>query len=396
MAGFVTLPHITPKEKAFFSPANHERVTQIIKAGKCVNCLKDIPPVYLNIDITWRCNYNCVGCIDGGVVGRDEILKDTCRDMTWDLAADLLAYAQRYKLMGFIIQGGEPLLYPNIDEFLDRSAQAHLVLRLVTNGSQLVRHLDHLIPAFQVPKSVIRVSVNADAAHYATFTRVNAGLHDVLKGIEELAREKAHIVVGTVVFGRNIEQKGLVANIGQIDEIYRSISDAGAQSFILLPGRHPETKEMVPFDKDELDYLDDLSNRQGKTKVILGGRFVVEKEIPACDQVKSYIPCPTALLRIVVGSDGRLFHCTEHRGARDAEIGRISTMAPFTEVWHSEQRVRRQLQFDPRVHCSKITCDRHGINTTVEAARRGYEEFGCPSIIKHVLLDSDESIETFF
>jgi MoaA/NifB/PqqE/SkfB family radical SAM enzyme len=396
MADFVTLPHITPKEKAFFSPANHERVTQIIKAGRCVNCLKDVPPVYLNIDITWRCNYNCIGCIDGGVVGREEIVKDTCRDMSWEMARDLLDYARRYNLLGFIIQGGEPLLYPHIDDFLGCCAQQNLILRLVTNGSQLTRHLEYLIPAFRVPKSVIRVSINANAAHYVAFTRVQADLGDVLKGIEELSKASAHIVVGTVVFGKNIEKKGITANIGQIEDIFSGVSAAGAQAFVLLPGRHPQTKEMVPFEKNELDFLHELSSRKGTTKVILGGRFVVEKEIPACDQVKNYIPCPTALLRIVVGSDGRLFNCTEHRGEPDAEIGRISRLASFLEVWHSEQRVRRQLQFDPREHCSKITCDRHGINATVETARRGYEEFGVPSIIRHVLLDNDESVETFF
>jgi len=396
MADFVASPHITPKEKAFFSPANHKRVTQIIKAGKCVNCLKDIPPVYLNVDITWRCNFDCIGCIDGGVVGRKEIVKDTSLDMDWNLATDLLNYAKGYKLLGFIVQGGEPLLYPQIDKFLDTCAEAQLVLRLVTNGSQLMHHLEHLIPAFKIPKSVIRVSVDADVGHYSAFTRVHSNAHDVLKGIEELAKASAHIIVGTVVFGRNIERKGLVANFNQIKEIYKSVSEAGAQTVILLPGRDPQTKEMVPFEKDELDFLDGISHFQGNTKVVLGGRFVVEKEIPACDQVKNYIPCPTALLRIVVGSDGRLFNCTEHRGARDAEIGRVSPRAPFRKVWHSEQRVRRQLQFDPRVHCSRITCDRHGINTTAETARRGYAEFGCSSIIRHVLLDHDESAEAFF
>jgi hypothetical protein len=269
-------------------------------------------------------------------------------------------------------------------------------LRLVTNGSQLLLHAEHLIPAFRIPKSVIRVSINADEHNYGAFTRVKAQLGTVLAGIEKVAAGGADIVVGSVVFGRNMEQRGVMSNIGQIENILHSVSSAGARALVLLPGRHPETKEMIPFDKDELDFLDELAARRQKTTVILGGRFVVEREIPACDQVKNYVPCPTALLRIVVGSDGRLFHCTEHRGMLDAEIGRVSKVASFLEVWHSEQRVRRQLQFDPRAHCAKITCDRHGINTTVEAARRGYSEFGCPSIIKHVLLDAEDSVETFF
>ena len=54
MSKYISYPHITPKEKAYFAPSNHSRVIDIIKGGKCVNCLKEIPPTYLNIDITWR------------------------------------------------------------------------------------------------------------------------------------------------------------------------------------------------------------------------------------------------------------------------------------------------------------------------------------------------------
>jgi MoaA/NifB/PqqE/SkfB family radical SAM enzyme len=393
---FTSSPHITPKEKCFFAPFNHERVIQVIKAGRCVNCLKEIPPTYLNLDVTWRCNYDCIGCIDGGVVGRSEILKDTSLDMDWGLASHILAYAKRHNLLGFIVQGGEPLLYPRIDEFLNCCAEHGLVLRLVTNGSQILKHSETLIRAFQTPKSMIRVSINADEEHYSSFTRSKADLRTILEGIETIVNAGANVVVGTVVFGRNLEAKGFVSNTEQIDRIFGEVSSVGARALVLLPGRHPETKEMVLFEKDELDALDSLASRKSSTSVILGGRFVVERELPARDQIKNYVPCPTALLRIVVGCDGRLFNCTEHRGESDAEIGRVSKENTFAEVWHSEQRVRRQLQFDPRIHCERITCDRHGINTTVEIARRGYEEFGCPSIIRHVLMDRDESIQPFF
>jgi radical SAM protein with 4Fe4S-binding SPASM domain len=396
MSNFVTLPHLTPKEKAFFAPANHERVTQLIKAGNCINCLKDIPPIYLNLDITWRCNYDCVGCIDGGVVGRDEIVKETNLDMDWAVAKDLLEYGKRFHLLGFIVQGGEPLLYPQIDKLLDFCGENGFVLRLVTNGSQLINHTDALIHAFRVPKSIIRVSINADESHYKDFTQGKIDLGTVVKGIDAVSSGGGSICVGTVVFGRNIKFRRIPHNVFQLKQILDIVGKAGARWLVLLPGRDPITKEMIPFDKDELDLLDEISNSTGPTKVILGGRFAVEKELPACDQIKNYAPCPTALLRIVVGSDGRLFNCTEHRGMPEAEIGRISKAAMFESVWHAEQRVRRQIQFDPRVHCEKITCDRHGINTTVETARRGYAQFGCPSIVRHVLLDHEDPVETFF
>lgn len=139
-------------------------------------------------------------------------------------------------------------------------------------------------------------------------------------------------------------------------------------------------------------------NHSRITQMIQAGRDPqLLSRIPASAQNKDYAPCPASLLRVAVGSNGNLYSCTEHKGDERALVGKIAPPErSFSSVWHSIDRVKKQLAFDPKRECASITCDRYGINSTIEAARAGYEKFGCPSIIAHLLQDHDYTSDLFF
>ena len=146
-----------------------------------------------------------------------------------------------------------------------------------------------------------------------------------------------------------------------------------------------------------MEVVDGLPGEIGGTKVVKADRHQLERQMPAAAQNKDYSPCPASLLRVVVGSNGNLYSCTEHIGDERAIVGRIAPPeVTFSSVWHSIDRVKRQLAFDPRRECASITCDRYGINSTIDTARDGYAKFGCPSIIAHLLKDHDYTSDLFF
>jgi radical SAM protein with 4Fe4S-binding SPASM domain len=385
------------KELTYFRPFNHKRIISIIEAGRDPDRLKDIPPIYLNLDMTWRCNYDCIGCIDGGVVGRDQLLKNSNNqlDLDWEVCQDLLRYAKENQLLGFIVQGGEPLLYPHIDNFLYACADDNLVVRLVTNGSQITQHSDSLLAVLKHAGASMRVSINANRENYQRFVRSGEGNYDeVLKGINTVSARGGKVVVSMVVFGSNF---GAFSNIEQISNVIRDSASAGATIFILLPGRDPLNKAMLPFEDDEMAILKEIvSGPVEKMNVFLGGRFFLEESNPASEQNKHYTPCATGLMRIVVGSDGSLYTCTEHRGEKGAIIGKISPDDPFEKIWHSRERAEKQVAFDPAKKCKRITCDRYGINVTVELARSSVDRFHYTDFIRFLLSPEENVPDPFF
>ncbi len=389
---------MTYKEKLFFQKANHDRVAQLIKAGKNVDALRKISPSYFIINITWRCNSNCLGCIDEVALQRKMFETKSGLDMSWDICKDILDYAKENKVLGAIIQGGEPLLYPYIDKFLHSCVDSGLMLRLVTNGSMIDKHFDSIAEAFNAQRrSVFRVSINADGAHYAQYTRrEGATFHQILKNIEELSKRNVKVCVSTVYFGRSSHTIGF-RNFDQLWNIINAASKAGADMLLLLPGRAPGSRSSLPLNKSEIRFIQDIPDNVQGMRICKSDRPIIEEGSGPVLQNKDFCPCPTSLLRVVVDPDGTLYACTEHIGDKRAVLGKIDPPAvPFSAVWHSEERVKKHLKFDPRKFCGKITCDRYGTNSSVEAARAGYEKFKCPSIISHLLLESSSADSIFF
>ncbi len=394
-----TAPRITHKETVFFNSVNHSRITQLIQAGRDPQLISRIPPSYFNIDITWRCNNNCTGCIDGSAVKRNLNEPDAELDMSWEMCRDLISYAKENSMLGAIIQGGEPLLHPRIDDFLYACADANLVLRMVTNGTKISEHLDAIAAAFSAERNCkFRVSVNTDESHYADFVRRSgADLSDVISGISALTSRGVPVVASTVYFGEQFSADGCMENISQLSRIGELVAEAGVFRWLLLPGRDPVTKSPAGLTEREMDLMENLPETIGNAVVVKSDRHQIEKQMPASAQNKDFAPCPASLLRVSVGSNGNLYSCTEHKGDERALVGKIAPPErSFSSVWHSIDRVNKQLAFDPRRECASITCDRYGINSTVEAARAGYEKFGCPSIIAHLLQDHDYTSDLFF
>lgn len=394
-----TGPRITHKETVFFNSVNHSRITQLIQAGRDPQLLSRIPPSYFNVDITWRCNNNCRGCVDSAAVKSNLDQPDPELDMSWEMCRDLISYAKENSMLGAIIQGGEPLLHPRIDDFLHACVDANLVLRMVTNGTKISEHIDSIAAAFNAERNCkFRVSVNTDESHYAGFVRRSgADLSNVISGISALTKRGVPVVASTVYFGENFSSDGCQENISQLSRIGELVAGAGVFRWLLLPGRDPATKSPVQLTQSEMEIMDSLPETIGEAKVVKADRQLLEDQIPASAQNKDYGPCPASLLRVAVGSNGNLYSCTEHKGDERALVGKIAPPErSFSSVWHSIDRVNRQLAFDPKRECASITCDRYGINSTVEAARTGYEKFGCPSIIAHLLQDHDYTSDLFF
>lgn len=87
----------------------------------------------INFHITDRCNYACKYCFG----------KFNKRELSLEKAKMVIDSIDRYfkhrgiKNGRINFAGGEPLLYPNLDEIIDYCAEKHINVSIVTNGSLL-------------------------------------------------------------------------------------------------------------------------------------------------------------------------------------------------------------------------------------------------------------------
>lgn len=118
---------------------DHPDVIEKLKQGE--RC----PPVYIRIKPTNRCNHNCSYChyrnayldLDeynpSDEIPREKML-EIVRDMS-DMGVKAVTFSG----------GGEPLLYPHIEETMERVLDAGIDLSVITNGSLLFGHKAELL-----------------------------------------------------------------------------------------------------------------------------------------------------------------------------------------------------------------------------------------------------------
>ncbi|MCX6707127.1 MAG: radical SAM protein [Candidatus Woesearchaeota archaeon] len=373
----------TFKEKAVFAEDNRERIRGIITSDFKPEDLARIPPSFIVIDLTWKCNYKCIGCVDEGAINR----KDSAK-LSLDLIEDIFDYSKEHGVRGIMTMGGEVFTYrAGIKKALEKSIQHNIPLKTVTNGSLLGNYLDDVIEAYKIPGSVLRISINAGRADYAEQVGVNYSLDKIFSNIKYISSKGVPVFVSTVVFPQESRQDGFLPNIDGLYEIVEGCEESGVSTHLLLPARSPTTKKRYDYSDHEKGIIRGISMKPLRMMLVSGD---ITREEYNSVQNMAYSPCPSGFIFTLVGSDGNLYKCTDNRGRDSAIIGKIKKRGDFDRVWHSEERVKRQLAYS----CENQGCTRYNENAILNAAMRLHREYG-PDITKYLVQDR-ESHDSIF
>ncbi|MCO7514865.1 radical SAM protein [Pseudomonas guariconensis] len=155
----------------------------------------------LRVSLTAACNYACSYCVPDGkrlVAAQDELPADA-------LARGVAYLIEAAGIERLRITGGEPLVSPRLEAFLQTVAGLGLVdIGLTTNGQLLSRKLPLLRAA-----GIRRLNVSLDTLDAQAFRRIARGgdLACVLAGMEQASAAGMRIKVNMVPMrGQNLDQ----------------------------------------------------------------------------------------------------------------------------------------------------------------------------------------------
>ncbi|MCO7565827.1 radical SAM protein [Pseudomonas sp. S 311-6] len=155
----------------------------------------------LRVSLTAACNYACSYCVPDGkrlVAAQDELPADA-------LARGVAYLIEAAGIERLRITGGEPLVSPRLEAFLQTVAGLGLVdIGLTTNGQLLSRKLALLRAA-----GIRRLNVSLDTLDAQAFRRIARGgdLACVLAGMEQASAAGMRIKVNMVPMrGQNLDQ----------------------------------------------------------------------------------------------------------------------------------------------------------------------------------------------
>ena len=301
------------------------------------------PPVYIRIKPISTCNHHCSYCsyhdVDLKLRTRFNYKDKLSIEIMRALVEDILDMG--VKAVTFS-GGGEPLLYPHINEAMQTLSAGGVDLSIITNGQLLKDQSAQLL----AQAKWVRVSMDScDAEQYARIRDIpEAWFHDICENIKNFSRIKnpeCELGVNFVV---------TPDNAGGVYAMIRFVKGLGADHIKLtamvakdLDALHAPFKAQVIRDiqraKDELE---------DKTFKIIN-KYEYDFDMNTVTRRK-YARCPIQQIVTVVASDGKIYLCHDKAYTSSGELGDLNTQR-FKEIWFSAAVRKRFLEFDAAQEC---------------------------------------------
>ena len=306
---------------------------------------KIISPVYIRIKPTNRCNHRCRFCsydpLEGDVGVRnelnriDEIPKEKMFEILKDLN-DMSVKAVTYS------GGGEPLIYPYIEEAMQRTLHYGINLSIITNGQKLNgKKADILSQA-----NWVRIS--SDASDAKSFSEIRRVPKECFRELTENIRNFAKIKNPGCELGINF-----VVHKNNFNQVYKSVKhfrDLGVNHIKITPMWISDFREyhermndsvLEQITKAKEDFKNENFNVYDTYEGDFSGASVSERIYNRC-YVMQTVP--------VIAANCKVYFCHDKAYASEGIFGDIKDKS-FKELWFSKEAAEIFKNFNPKEKC---------------------------------------------
>jgi MoaA/NifB/PqqE/SkfB family radical SAM enzyme len=336
-----------------------------------------VGPEQVVVDLTNRCNNNCIGCWTRSPLLRD--LEPSAQWQSQEIPYDNVIHllndlydlkTRRVRFTG----GGEPLLHPRLDEILVACKQRRLITCITTNGSLLDEERVKLFA--DLPVDELAVSLWAASpemysrTHPSKTERTFEKARHALELLCSVKKVRPRVTLSNVLFAMNYEEAELMYSFARrvgADAVYFTVLDPvpGRTDGLLIRPEHvgelnlrldrvEESNRALP-ERQRLE----LENWEGFRRRIDSIKEQQRGEYDAA--VIDEIPCYVGWIFCRVMANGDVAPCC--RGT-EMPMGNINTDG-FKKTWSGERynefrrRAKTLSKQDPYfapIQCNK-TCD---------------------------------------
>ncbi len=277
------------------------------------------PPVTLEIDPTNACIHNCIWCIDA------KHRSDHPETLPREIALRAIEQAAELGVRSLVIKGGgEPLIYPHIDELLREAKEHELDVGIITNGENILDHQD----VIRDTCTWLRISLDAGSreTHEAThrprrpgaFDRVWEGIHAVVKDV--------YCGIIYIIHPATFHEMGVAA---------RRAKEAGCRYI----GFKRVVAEKEIFDAElymtiDANYVFARRQYEDENFSVMGFRIYNFKQGV---NARPYSLCLGHHLVGILCADGGMYACCSTRGNADYCFGNIYQQS-LEEIWYGPRR----------------------------------------------------------
>lgn len=278
-------------------------------------------PKALTIEMTNKCNFNCSHCYKEANTINDQFLPAKVLKSIYSDFADKIATLN--------LTGGEPLLYPDISDYIERLGEKFLV-NITTNGS-LLNVLSE--KALSVVNNFQISLYGYDELSYEQYTGKKEQFHRILDSMELLTKKGHFFTVGICI-------NKTVCN--HIDKYIKMLEKFSVANIIFTPigkvGRGARTDKWDVEDKDIDNIMAYMSNN---TKLNSNSAFLKmqNSRIPKNDDEF----CSAGSCELAISEQGALIYCNvlDHDFFK---IGEFKTLYDIVETGTAPHDFREKMK----------------------------------------------------
>ena len=318
---------------------HHTELLNKIKNGERV------PPIYIRIKPTNVCNQNCYYChyknsyLDlDDYLPKDFIPREKMLEIIDDMA-DMGVKAVTFS------GGGEPLVYPYIEETMQKALDSGIDLSIITNGTLLKDKKAEIL----AKAKWVRLSVDSSRKEmYAKTRSVPEDMFsELLKNIENFAKIKdktCELGINFVVNEKNHEY------VYEMAELMKSL---GANHVKFTPAISNETEKYhAPFMREVMEDLEraaELNDEHFRVIDLYTSDFNrVKSGVKIFD--RAYDVCYIKEMVCVIAANSKVYYCHDKAYLNDGCIGDLKNMR-FKDLWFSDKTMKLFKNFDVHKVC---------------------------------------------
>lgn len=290
------------------------------------------------LSLTYQCNNKCVWCYAGSqnaLESKDKIFDRSRLEDTLDLLRDL-------KVQSVLLVGGEPSLYPHIEDVVQQATNRGIGTHLVTNGRRAKDiNFTRRLKAAGLKQAGFSIEGSNAMVHDYT-TQVSGSYVEAMQGLENFLSEGITSAVTTVISRINeFDLNNMIDNTKRLGLKHHNFNLPN----ICIGGNN---EHMMPMQESIKIYSD--AYRYGKTQGIVASLLT---PAPKClfepdilDQLKkedclANSPCQLSLgNNFVIDWNGDVVPCTHLTGYPMFNIfenGKVMSKDEFIENMNTQQ-----------------------------------------------------------
>lgn len=276
-----------------FRPHKPFLVVRLIYTFFNIIVLRKIPLRYVDLAIGYKCNLRCKHCF------ATALKNEKRRKITPQEYKGIVLQAMELGAVNFSFQGGEPMLYPELFDYIKNTFPERNLISVTTNATLL--NQKKIIELKKAGVDILTISLDsAIPTEHDHFRGVKGTFEKVMETIELALNTGMKVTLGAVVSHKNIRTQGFIDLIRLSHKLNTIIVVALATPL----GEWEDNNDIILTD-DDRNYLYDLVKKYPLLRTDFDANFIhrgcgAVKEIIYITPYGDVLPCP--FLHISLGN----------------------------------------------------------------------------------------------